>query len=126
MLHEQRTQMDEQQQSLCNEGDTTRLRQQQHPNYRIRNGNRPMVISSFVKTPREIWHSASSPPQCGRSIADYQGGRERYNRLVGDSLRTDSQQDVHDVVTRSLRLLDDLLLSAQTDCDLPKSSKMKN
>jgi hypothetical protein len=79
----------------------------------------PRVDSCSEETPDELRRSRSLSPQWlgpirrlspSLSLPKINCTRKKYNRLVGDSLQTDSQQNVQDVVANSLKLMDDLLV----------------
>ncbi len=115
------------QQAHREEGEEKPPRQQQQHADHFEKENRPKVTGSSEETPGELRHSRSLSGECVRpirclqhspSMPKFEGSRKGYNRLIGDSLHTDSRQDVKDVVTTSLQLMDDLLILVQADSDL--------
>ena len=76
---------------------------------------------------RELRRSRSLSPECSgpirclrssQSMPNMQGSRQVYNRMVGNTLDEDIRKIDQDVVAKSLKLMDDLLILVQADCGL--------
>ena len=120
-----RNQCEQPQQAQSEGGRERPLRQQQDHAHHIKNQLVMLDVNgSSEETARERRCRPLSekcvlpicqPPPC---TSKFEGSRKGYNRLVGDSLHTDSRQDVKDVVAKSLKIMDDLLILVQADGDL--------
>ena len=52
-----------------------------------------------------------------------EGSRREYNRMVGNTLVSDTRKNDQDVVAKSLKLMDDLLILVQANNGLSPETK---
>jgi hypothetical protein len=109
----------------CNQGRAKQLKQRYHADYKVENGNNSSVIGSC---PAELRRSRSLSPECSepipclrssQSMPNFEGSRKDYNRMIGNSLNAESKKVDQDVVAKSLKLMEELLVLVRADSSSP-------
>ncbi len=107
-----------QHQHQCKAGEERPPRQKQYPAHHIQFEDSSRGADSSEQTSGELQRSRSLSPKCVQSVCCLQPSlsmpsdesrRSEYNRFVGNTLLTDSRQDIQDTVAQSLRIMDYLL-----------------